>query len=84
MKTQSSCLVILSPMVNKAMREIKKGFSRIKSTLLAAMIFIAVKISRAENVSPNTLTVTYGNYSLDTPLKNDVLFSSPVVRKKAL
>ena len=57
MKTKTSCLVIDSQMVTKAIIDIKKGFSRIRMTLLAAIIFIAEKSSKCDTVSAITLIV---------------------------
>lgn len=55
MNTKTSCLVIDSPMVKNAIIDIRNGFSRIRITLLAAIIFIAENSSRCEIVSEITL-----------------------------
>ena len=75
-KTTISCFEIGSCKMTNASNAVKNGFSKIRTTLLVAVNFIAAAQHMWARDVPTTLISTYGSYTGVMPEKKDVLTGS--------
>ena len=74
--TTTSCFEIGSPKMTYASRAVKNGFSKIRTTLLVAVSFIAAAQQICARDVPTTRISTYGSCSGVIPEKKEVLTGS--------